>query len=163
MTLRLTDGSSVEARTRHLSDAERAQLTARIEDARRAWDAGGASPNALAQLDRNGRSAAAWRAAMRELLDAPGSYREQAVTRDALVEVLESPAAPVERRMAAALALAGAVDGDGPARIRVAAAACADERVRVALSLAADDGLDDAAMEEALAATEARFVITPRG
>jgi hypothetical protein len=155
----LTDGTAVEARTRHLSAEQRAELTTRIDDAHRAWEAGGAGEAALARLDRNGRSPAAWREAMRELLEAPEGYREQAVTRDALVEVLESPAAPVERRVAAALALSGLGDADLRSRIRVAAGACADEPVRVALTLAADGALDDEAVEEALAtASEVREV-----
>jgi hypothetical protein len=115
----------------------------RLDDARKAWEAGSEAEGALAQLDRGGRSASAWRAAMRALLAAPENYREQAVTRDALVEVLESPGAPAERRVGAALALAGADDPETRTRIRVAAGACADERLRIALELAASDGLDD--------------------
>ncbi len=154
LTLHLTDGTTVRARTRHLSATERETLATRIEDAQAAWSAGVAGAAALAPLERNGRSAADWRAAMRRLLDAPEGYRTGTVTRDALVDVVESPAAPVERRLAAAMALAHGDDGEGRTRIRVAAEACADDRVRIALRQAADGELDDRAIEEALAATE---------
>lgn len=155
LTLHLTDGTTVEARTRHLSAEERDQLAGRIEEAQAAWSAGAAGATALAPLDRNGRAVVDWRAAMRQLLVAPEGYRAQAVTRDALVDVLESPAAPVERRLAAAMALAHGEDGDGRTRIRVVAEACADERVRVALRQAADGDLDERAVDDALAATKA--------
>jgi hypothetical protein len=150
VVFRLTDGSAVEARARWMSDDDREALAARISDARQAWAAGEAGERALARVERRGRSAVAWREAMREVAAADG-YREPGVTREALVEVVESPAAPVERRMGAALALSGTDDDDLRRRVRVAAGACADERVRVALTLAADGSLDDDAMEEALA------------
>jgi hypothetical protein len=146
---RLTDGSAVEARARWMSADDREALAARISEAQRAWAAGEAGERAIARVERRGRSAAAWREAMREVTAADG-YREPGVTREALVEVVESPAAPVERRMGAALALSGTDDDDLRRRVRVAAGACADERVRVALALAADGALDDDAMEEAL-------------
>jgi hypothetical protein len=148
LVLRLTDGSEVRARTRHLMGDPRAELLARIADARRAWEAGGASGSALAQLDRNGRSPAAWRTAMRALLATPEDYRAQAITRDALVEVLESPAAPAERRVAAALALAD--DEGARPRIRIAAQACADTDLREALEDAAEDALDDETIDRTL-------------
>jgi hypothetical protein len=143
VVLVLTDGTEVHARTRHLMADQRAELVARIDDARRAWDEGRHAAAALAQLDRSGRSAAEWRRAVRSLLAAPESYRAQAVTRDALVEVLESPAAPPVRRLAAALALSGDVDVDARERIRIAAGACADDRLRVALRRAAECELDE--------------------
>ena len=147
---RLTDGSAVEARARWMSDDDREALAARISDARRAWAEGEAGEGALARVERRGRSAAAWREAMREVTAADG-YRESGVTREALVEVVESPSVTVERRMGAALALSGTDDDELRHRVRIAAEACADERVRVALALAADGALDDDAMEEALA------------
>jgi hypothetical protein len=150
LVLRLTDGSEVRARTRHLMGDPRAELLARIADARRAWEAGGASGSALAQLDRNGRSPGAWRTAMRALLATPEDYRAQAITRDALVEVLESPAAPAERRVAAALALAGTDDEGARPRIRIAAQACADTDLREALEHAAEDDLDDETIDRTL-------------
>jgi hypothetical protein len=150
IVLLLTDGSEVRARTRHLMGDPRAELLARIADARRAWEAGGASGSALAELDRNGRSLGAWRAAMRALLATPEGYRAQAITRDALVEVLESPAAPAERRVAAALALASSDDEGARPRIRIAAQACADTDLREALEHAAEDALDDETIDRML-------------
>jgi hypothetical protein len=151
VVFRLTDGSTVEARAHGMSAGDREALAARLDDARRAFAAGDAAEGALARVERRGRSAAAWREAMREVIEAGDGYREPGVTREALVEVVESPAVPVERRVGAALALAGTGDDELRHRVRIAAEACADERVRVALALAADGALDDDAMEEALA------------
>jgi hypothetical protein len=156
LVLRLVDGSEVHARTRHLAGALRAELWARLADAQRAWEAGTASAAALAQLDRSGRPASAWRQAMLALLATPEGYRAQAITHDALVDVLESPAAPAERRLGAAMALAGGGDPAARARIRIAARACADERLRVALEHAAEDTLDEDDVEHAIAAREGR-------
>jgi hypothetical protein len=149
--LRLRDGSMVVARARHLGEEQRAELETRIADARRAWASGDADAPALAWLDRNGRSPAAWRAALLGTLDRAEGYREQAVSREDLARVLESPAAPAERRVGAAMALAAAARPEDHARIRIAAEACADVRVRVALEKAASGDLDDDALEEAVA------------
>jgi len=148
--LHLTDGTALRARTVVFPRDQREEVGLRIEEARGAWAAGQAGTAAPPRLDRNGRSAAAWRAALRELLTAPDGYREQAVTRDALLMLLESPATSVEHRVAAALALEGADDPEGSSRIRVAAGACADPRLRIALERAADGVLDDEAIDQAL-------------
>jgi hypothetical protein len=64
--------------------------------------------------------------------------------------VLEDAEATVENRVGAALALTEGEDADARPRIRIAADACANDRVRVALtSLAEGDG-DEEALEEAL-------------
>ncbi|MFT3766942.1 MAG: hypothetical protein QM820_15700 [Minicystis sp.] len=150
-TLVLTDGSQVRLRTRHLSPAQRAELETRFDDARRAFQAGDAEHAALSQLDRGGRSIAAWRGAIGGLLAQADVYRGRALTRDDLIGVVESPAAPIERRVAAALALSGTNDDDARARMRIAAEASADVRIRIALQKAAEGSLDDEAMEEAVA------------
>jgi hypothetical protein len=156
VVINLIDGTAIQARTRHLSAAQREELAARIADARRAFEAGDAGGGAIARLDRHGRSAAAWREALRALSASAESYREQGgLDRDALVAVLESPAAPVERRIGAAVALAAGGDAEARARVRVAAEACANERVRIALARAAEDALDDEAIEAAVAAERA--------
>ena len=82
-------------------------------------------------------------------------YRETPLTRDQLLAVLESAAAPAERRLAAAVSLSVAGDTEIAARIRVAAQACARPRVRVALTGVAEGEIDDAAIAAALAEDEA--------
>jgi hypothetical protein len=152
--LLLVDGQVVPLRARKLDAAAMEVLDARIEDARAAWRSNDTGAQALAQLDRRGRDPGAWAAALRGVLEPSGDYRRPVLTRDQLTAVLESPAAPAERRLAAAVALQ---IGDAPedrARIRVAAGACANPRLRVALAQAADGDVA-AALEEAMLAEEA--------
>jgi len=64
--------------------------------------------------------------------------------------VLESTAAPRERRIGAALALRAASHPEARARIRAAAETSADEDLRVALEQAAKGEMDEQALERAL-------------
>ena len=154
VTLHLGDGGAVPLRARKLDPAVIALIHARIDDARATWRAGDVGAQALAQLDRQGRDPGAWAAALRGVLEPSGDYRRPVLTRDQLTSVLESPAAPAERRLAAAIALASGDDAEDRARIRVAAGACANPRLRVALTRAADGDVA-AAIEEATIAEEA--------
>jgi hypothetical protein len=156
--LRLDDGSTVRAKARHLTQEEQVELSTRLEDARRAFRAGAADQAALARLDRRGRAPAAWRDALRALLVDASGYREGSLSREDLLRVVESPAAPVERRIGAAVALSADGAPEDRARIRVAAEACANPRVRVALAQAASGEVEEAALEEAIAAERAAKV-----
>jgi hypothetical protein len=98
---------------------------------------------------------AAWREALGAMRAQADSYRSATLGRDDLLAVVESPAAPLERRLGAALALAPTSDDEGRSRIRAAARACADPLMRVALEKLADGDDDDAALEEALQAEQA--------
>ena len=150
----LDDGSRVRARARHLSDVQESELKARIDAAIAAFHHGSSSAEALSQLDRGGRPIAAWRAALAAQLERQSSYRETPLTREQLFAVLESAAAPAERRLAAAVSLSAAGDAEIATRIRVAAEACARPRVRIALTGVAEGAIDDAAIEAALAEEE---------
>ncbi len=153
--LTLTDGSRVRARARHLTDEQQAELRARIEAALAVFRRGGAAAGSLARLDRAGRALADWRTSLQAILEQHGSYRETPLTRDQLFEVLESAASPAEHRLGAALSLSAAGDANVQERIRVAADACANPRVRIALAKVADGGIDDGAIDEAIAEDEA--------
>lgn len=155
MTLLLDDGSRVRARARHLDDDQRDELRARIDAAIAAFHRGEGDLEALSQLDRGGRSLEAWRASLRALLDRQSTYREVGLTREQLLAVLESPAAPAERRVAAAVSLSAAAEPEIAARIRAAAEACARPQVRIALAGVAGGEIDDAAIESAIAEDEA--------
>jgi hypothetical protein len=96
-------------------------------------------------LSRGGRKTLDWVRALREL-GAGSDYRAARMPKDALWATLEDPAATVEARAAAAVALSHDLDSRERERLRVAADGCAEPRVRVAASLAAED-----AEEEALA------------
>jgi hypothetical protein len=152
VTIDLKDGSQVVPRTVCFTADQQAELAARLADAQEAFAAGACDSDATARLDRNGRSARAWRDALRDALATAGGYRAEALDPNGVVRVLESPAAPVERRIGAALALAASMGDEGRTRICVAAAACANPRVRIALEKAARGALADADLDAALAA-----------
>jgi hypothetical protein len=147
VTVSLTDGSAVHARASQLDAATAALIRDRIAEAQavRGQDEGGAQ--ALAQLDRQGRGVAAWAAALRRVVEDAGDYRRGALTPEQLGAVLESPAASMERRLGAAVALYARADPEDHARIRIAAEACANPRLRVALIKAADGELEAALAE----------------
>lgn len=110
------------------------------------------SAGARALVERQGRTIDAWRAALVGLVERGSDYRQSSLTSEDLVRVLEDPSAPPEQRIGAALGLRGLAgpEGEGTlSKIRIAAAATANPRVRIALSKAADDELDEAAVEEA--------------
>ncbi len=102
-------------------------------------------------LDRGGRPIAAWREAVRALLTRAHDYRTDGVTRDDLLRLLEDPRTPVERRVAAAMALAA--EDDPVTTVRVHAAATSpDARVRIALERGLDGTLADDELDAAQAA-----------
>lgn len=105
-------------------------------------------------LERRGRSPREWITELRRLGAGAGAdHRTAALDPDALVRVLEDPAAPPAARAAAAVAVAPG-DPRLKERIRVAAGTTASPRLRVALEQAAGDEADDAALEEALVELE---------
>jgi hypothetical protein len=104
------------------------------------------------QLDRRGRAIGAWLREVRALARGTGGYRDTTLDRDELAAVVEDGAAPAERRIAAAAALAS--NEAGKKRVRIAAEACADERLRAAIEEAAEEEIAAARIEEALAARE---------
>ena len=101
-------------------------------------------------LDRGGRAIGAWREALARVASAAGGFRDAMLTREQIEAVLADASAPVERRTGAALALRVVAGDDASARIRVAAETCASPHARVALEAAAEDAIDDAALDEAL-------------
>jgi hypothetical protein len=150
------DGSVVFARGRHVDDGLRATIALRVEEAREAWRRGGLAAERAARLDRGGRDLEAWRDALRKALADDGRYREAPMDRDDVARVLDSAASPAERRIGAALLLAEGSDGEaGRERVRVAARAAASPRLRIALERVADGSVDEAAIDEALAAERA--------
>ncbi len=161
VTLLLDDGSRVLARARHLNEVQQSELKARIDAAIVAFRRGEGDAEALSQLDRGDRPIAAWRTALGALLERQVSYRETPLTREQLFAVLESAAAPTERRLAAAVSLSAAGDAEIATRIRIAAEACARPGVRLALERVAEGDVDDAALEAALAEEKTSRVLRP--
>lgn len=120
----------------------------------------------LALLDRKGRPAADWRAAMDTLLArSEGGYREVRLDPDALARVAENPAQPPDRRIGAALALSKVDDPHVQQRLRFAVDTCADEKLRVSLERATrGEVLDEelASIEAEAAAQSERAVVAAR-
>jgi hypothetical protein len=128
------------------SPGEAAIVARRIEEAMA--ERGESAPAATTRLERGGRSIGAWLREVRAMARGAGSYREAKLDREGFCAVVEDGAAPADRRIAAAAALAG--DAQGTARARIAAQACADERLRIAIEEAMEDEIEEARIEEAL-------------
>jgi hypothetical protein len=106
----------------------------------------------LELLDRRGRSVREWRVALAQLARRGASYRDVGLSIDDLEEVIRSPQATPERRLAAAVALRAASHPTATSLIRVAAAQCASQRLRFALEKIGDGDDDDLALAEGLGA-----------
>lgn len=106
-------------------------------------------PAKLSLLSRAGRGLTAWRRDLGRVLEGRSGYRESPLREADLEAALASGSR--EQRVGAALALSTRPEGAG--RLRIAAERTADPRLRVALEgLAGGAALDEAALEEALAA-----------
>jgi hypothetical protein len=147
----LRTGERVELCPNRLQDPQEAMAT-RIAEALARFEAtrGAAGPEAL--VSPGGRSAGRWVRDVREAARAT-DYREARLDEEALWRVLEDASAPSATRAGAALALSSvsSIDESSHARLRVAADACAEPRLRVALTRVAD-GAEDAEIQEALSA-----------
>ena len=134
--------------TRALAQRRRARMAALLRD--RIARAGRGDPGAPALLSRRGRSLPAWQAALRALIRDAAGYRSATLPRDHALEVVEDGRAPVELRIAAALALSPGDGGEATRRLRVAIGACASRDVRGALEQAAEGELDEPTLARAL-------------
>lgn len=115
----------------------------------------GAVPAQL--LSREGRSIAEWRATLAQLLSTDAGYRAVTVDAAALARVLRDATAPIEQRIAAALAL-GSTEATRE-QVRVAAAAIVNEPVRVAIESAAEGSLDEERYEQAVESARVRVAV----
>lgn len=131
-------------------------MLARIDEAR-AVAAASKSEVPPQLLAREGRSIRDWAAALVNLLDSDAGYRSQNVDPTTLLRLVRDAAAPIEQRIAAALALSQ--KESTRAQVRVVAEATANEHVRVALESAAAGALDEHAVEQAIQSDRVR--VTP--
>ncbi|AGP35430.1 hypothetical protein SCE1572_13390 [Sorangium cellulosum So0157-2] len=132
-------------------------LVGRVRAAQ-AWSTRGSAAARLGELDRGERTHDGWRSAL-VALTAKGaaSYRKVAIDAETLAQVVEDAAAPAERRVAAAFALASASGEEALLRrVRIAAEATASEPLRLALERAAEGELEQEAVEAALAESRER-------
>jgi hypothetical protein len=98
-------------------------------------------------LARGGRPVPDWRRALESVLSTTG-YRSAGHDVEEVMRIVEDATAPLEQRVAAALAARAHGGETVQKRIRVAAEACVEPRVRVALEHASAGELDDAALAE---------------
>jgi hypothetical protein len=101
-------------------------------------------------LARGDRTIAEWRRALGQLALAGGGFRQVTMAPEVLHRIVVDAAAPLDRRVGAALALL-TVDPTAAPRIRLAAEGSAEARVRLALeATVGDDGqLDEHALDRA--------------
>jgi hypothetical protein len=157
VALGLRDGREIKLPAMGLFQAaiDRDELTlmvTRIEQA--------AAVHRLAQADRGvalpargERTVADWIQALRAVgTGANADHRHAPVQPDTLYRIAEDAGAEPHRRIAAAVALSGALDAPGRERLRIAASTTASPELREALELASDE----AATEEALTAAVSR-------
>jgi hypothetical protein len=145
--LRLIEHDGAQHHARGYGGSELAEVMAhiRLQIARYAENAGTAG-DALARGDR---TLADWRRALGQLARGGGGFREQTMTPEVLHRIVVDAAAPLERRVGAALALREVDPAAGP-RVRLAAEGSVEARARLALEAAAEDQLDDGRLEAAL-------------
>jgi hypothetical protein len=108
----------------------------------------------LEDLARNGRSVSEWKKAQ-ETLVAKTGYRSAGHDIEEVMRIVEDAAAPLEQRVAAALAARPHGGEAVQKRIRVAAGACVEPRLRVALEKASAGEIEDEELEE-IGRSEAR-------
>lgn len=107
----------------------------------------GIEPIGASLLDRRGRSIAAWREALRDLMTRPvAGYRAAALEPDHVARVLETSATAPERRLGAALALSSARDPETLRRVRVVIDTCADDDLRAAIEEASQGELAESTL-----------------
>ena len=112
---------------------------------------------ALAHVERGGRSVPEWLSALRGLAKKERDYRSVTIPDEALWSLTEDPRADPTARAGAAIVLRHRL-GEEPTRVRIeaAAAATAEPRVRVALDAAASTD-DDHLLAAALGSAESEL------
>jgi hypothetical protein len=125
----------------------REALVARIQEARTAFARAVGSADD-ARVAPGGRPVGRWVSDLRAMAN-QATYREADATPETLWRLLDDSGAPPATRAGAALALSAALDESSRARLRVSADACAEPKLRVALTRVAE-GASDAELEEAL-------------
>jgi hypothetical protein len=128
-----------------------ASLIERVHEAMETH-AHGSVEAAAALLVRRDRDVHTWIQELRAIgAGANADLRTAPMNPEHLWRIVESHTVPPEARAAAAVALGPRLDEEGRQRLRVAVEAVADERLRVAVNVAArSDAEEDAALEEAL-------------
>ena len=151
-TIVITLSSGQDIRLSVRNRAERGRLrddvVERIDEARASVARDGDSEGAKALIAPGGRELAHWLKEIRALAGAR-TYRDIRLDEDRLWSLVDDAAAQPATRAGAAIALS-TLDEPSRIRLRVAAEACAEPKLRVALTRVAE-GASDVELEEALA------------
>lgn len=105
-------------------------------------------------LARQDRPLTAWRAEVVRAVDPAKGYRDAGLAARDVEAVLADARAPIEMRIAAAMAMRALDADDGLTRVRIAADGCASPELRTALERAGDGTIDEATVARAVAAVE---------
>lgn len=156
--LELADGEKIEVRFANKEETARDPRDAFVRRVKRGIAAAGTVTRAdlEAMLARGGRETAAWIADMHAL---GRGYRDAAVPRELLWQVLESPTADPSAREGAAIALYGTLDEAARTRMREIAQRSASPRLRVAVD-AVTNARDEAHVRVAYEEAEDEAVTT---
>ncbi len=147
LTLTLRSGETLPLTirgSRELCDA----LVQRIAEARESFAPDDEGGGAEALLAPGGRAVDRWLSDVKDLA-AARTYRETRLDEERLWRMVDDPTASPATRAAAGLALS-VIDQPSRVRLRVAAEACAEPKLRVALTRVAE-GATDAELEDAMA------------
>jgi hypothetical protein len=109
----------------------------------------------VAVLARRARDVGSWITTLKRIGAGIGEGpRDATIPRDALLTIVEDPSRADRDRAAAAVALGEGAERGERERVRVAAKVSASPRLRIALERAADEDVEQAAIEEALASLD---------
>lgn len=149
IVLELTDRRTQVIGTLGMSEERRDALAARIRESIGSGAPTEALSARLALLDRGSKSHAEWEASLRALASDGDGYRASGLSREELLEVIDSATSSAERKVAAAFVLSLRDKAQAVERVRVALAVTAQESVRVALERASEGALDEEAIRQA--------------
>jgi hypothetical protein len=158
VALSLRDGGEFVVAGPALGAWQRRAVSERIRDALDALRAADASARTRSLLARGDTPFDAWRSSLRAQARGEAIYRNNALDRAELFDVLDDTSAPPAQRAAAAMVLAALDDRRDEAltRVRVAAESSASDPLRRALERVLDDGLDERAWMRLERAAERR-------
>lgn len=167
--VRLHDGTEIALSTLSIAFPTQGETEMRdrlLERAQRdftAYRAAPPLPTGAALLTCGERSPEAWRrACVRAVAEAPHGYRTAALTVDEVVEIIENPAAPIELRAGAALALSPLAERGVQERVRAAISACVAPGATEVLGAAERGEVNMRALDRARRAESGRGRDRPR-
>jgi len=158
VALVLRDGAIVRLLGRRASEARRARLQLRVEEALAAHRNTPRAPT-VSGLARGEASYAVWVASLRAMVVQEGVYRAPPQQRADFLRVIDNPHTDAAVRVAAALALtdpSGALPEEARGRVRIAAEATANDALRVALERTLDGEFDERCLQRLARVEEGR-------